>query len=127
MADLFSILQDFSRQLPGCKVVSIVDLESGMQLASIAGSLGAQAAGADAFHSELYTRMDGLVQALGAPSGPQSVVLESEDATFVSERIAQTGYIWHVVTQSTTTLGFVQAIMRKYRPRVNESVLSLVG
>ena len=34
MSDLFSLLEDISDQLPNCTMVSIVSLDSGMQLAS---------------------------------------------------------------------------------------------
>jgi hypothetical protein len=127
MADLFSVLEDLSAQLPGCKMASIVDLESGMQLASVAGELVAQAAGADAFQSEMYGRIEALVGVLGTDGGPQSVVLECDRTTFVSELIGQTGYFWHVATDSGTTLGFTQAIMRKYRSRIADGVIGLVG
>ena len=127
MADLFSVLEDISAQLPGCKMASIVDLESGMQLACVADGKATSAAGADAFKSELYRKVDELVPLLNAQGSLESVVLESEATTFVSEPVGETGYFWHVATDANTTLGFVQAIMRKFRGRVLESVNTLVG
>jgi predicted regulator of Ras-like GTPase activity (Roadblock/LC7/MglB family) len=127
MADLFSVLQDLSAQLPGCKMVSIVDLESGMQLASVAEGLAAGAAGADAFQSELHRKVDELVPTLDCDGPLESVVLESDETTFIAEPIGETGYFWHVATSADTTLGFTQAIMRKYRNRILESVSALVG
>ncbi len=127
MSDLFSVLEDLSAQLPGCKMASIVDLESGMQLACVTQADAAGAAGADAFQSELYRRVEQLVPSLGADGPLESVVLESGETTFVSEPIGGTGYFWHVATASKTTLGFTQAIMRKFRTRILESVTALVG
>lgn len=127
MPDLFSDLEDLSAQLPGCKMASIVDLESGMQLACITDADAAGAAGADAFQSEMYRRVEQLVPTLGADGPLESVVLVSEQTTFVSEPIGHTGYFWHVATDTKTTLGFTQAIMRKYRTRILESVTALVG
>lgn len=127
MSDLFGVLEELAAQLPGCKMASIVDLNSGMQLASVAGELSAQAAGADAYQSELYRRIDDLVGVLGTDGAPEMVVMECEQSTFVSELIGQSGYFWHIATDVSTTLGFTQAIMRKFRGRIAESVLDLTG
>jgi predicted regulator of Ras-like GTPase activity (Roadblock/LC7/MglB family) len=127
MADLFSVLQDLSAQLPDCKMASIVDLESGMQLACVADGVAANAAGADAFQSELHRKVGELVPTLDCEGLLESVVLESDETTFVSEPVGETGYFWHVATGTDTTLGFTQAIMRKYRGRVLDSVNDLVG
>lgn len=108
-------------------MASIVDLESGMQLASVAGALSAQAAGADAYQSELYRRINGLVEVLGAEGAPEMVVMECDQSTFVSELVGESGYFWHIATDVSTTLGFTQAIMRKFRGRVTESVYELTG
>lgn len=125
--DLFSVLEDLSAQLPGCKLASIVDLESGMQLASVAPGNAAGAAGADAFQSELYRHLEELVPTLDCDGPLEAVVLESSETTFVSEPVGNTGYFWHVATDGSTTLGFTQAIMRKYRTRIADSVHALVG
>lgn len=127
MSDLFHILEELSNQLPGCKMASIVDLQTGMQLASVGGAGGAKAAGADAFQSELYNQLGGLSEALGAVGEPEMLVVESGQTTFVSELIGESGYLWHVATDAETTLGFTQAIMRKYRERVTQGVAQLVG
>lgn len=108
-------------------MASIVDLESGMQLASVAGALSAQAAGADAYQSELYRRVSDLVEVLGTEGAPEMVVMECDQSTFVSELVGQSGYFWHIATDVNTTLGFTQAIMRKFRGRVTESVYELTG
>ncbi len=125
--DLFKVLEDLSAQLPGCKMASIVDLESGMQLACVAPKHATSAAGADAFQSELYRQLEELIPTLDCDGPLESIVLESSETTFVSEPVGHTGYFWHVATDQNTTLGFTQAIMRKYRSRIEESVKSLVG
>jgi hypothetical protein len=127
MADLFSVLQDLSAQLPGCKMASIVELASGMQLACVAEGVATSAAGADAFQSELHRKVEELVPTLDCEGPLESVVLESDETTFISEPIGTTGYFWHVATDSETTLGFTQAIMRKFRGRILDSVNTLVG
>jgi|GEM_PF-2469488 len=127
MSDLFGILEELAAQLPGCKMASIVDRHSGMQLASVSGGRGAQAAGADAYQSESYRSIDSLAQVLGTEGAPEMVVMECEHSTFVSELVGQSGYFWHIATDVSTTLGFTQAIMRKFRARVTESVYELTG
>lgn len=127
MSDLFSLLEDIAEQLPGCQMASIVDLESGMQLASVGEHDAAATAGADAFQSELYRRAAELVERLDAEGPIETVVLESNGTTFVSEPIGESGYFWHVATEANTTLGFTRAVMRKYRGRVLEGVEALVG
>lgn len=126
MSDLFSLLKDISEQLPGCQMVSIVDRATGMQLASVGSDDSASSAGADAFQSELYRRAAALVEQLD--EGPvETVVLESDGTTFVSEPIGESGYFWHVATRDDTTLGFTRAIMNKNRARVLEGVEGLIG
>ncbi|QDG49808.1 hypothetical protein FIV42_03355 [Persicimonas caeni] len=125
--DLFTVLEDLSAKLPGCKLASIVELESGMQLACVTAEDAAGAAGADAFQSELFRHLEELVPTLDCDGPLESVVLESSDTTFVSEPVGNTGYFWHVATDGSTTLGFTQAIMRKYRTRIADSVHALVG
>jgi hypothetical protein len=92
-----------------------------------AGDAAANAAGADAFQSELYRKVGELVPVLDCEGPLKSVVLESEGTTFVSEPVGETGYFWHVATDADATLGFTQAIMRKFRTRVLDSVNALVG
>lgn len=127
MSDLFSLLKDISDQLPGCVMASIVDQTTGMQLAAVSEGDQAAAAGADAFQSELYREATNLVPLIGAKGEVESIVLETEGKTLVAEPIGETGYFWHVATDGETTLGFTQAIMRKFRSRVLEDVTELVG
>src|SRR6056297_1414419 len=110
---LFDMLQDFSGKVPGCLHTSVVEQETGLALASISESDPLDAAGADAYHSDLY-RLTGLaLEGTPLSQNVEGIVLSSEDATFVSVPVEDTGYLWLVVTRRETTVGFTQAIMRK--------------
>jgi predicted regulator of Ras-like GTPase activity (Roadblock/LC7/MglB family) len=127
MADLFKLLKEVRNDLPGCKLASIVDLESGMELAAVSEFQGHRTEGTDAFLSDLYRVMHSAMPSFNLEGDVQAVVLDADKTTFVSEPIAETNYFWHVATDHETTLGFVQAIMRKYRERIEEGVRELTA
>ena len=64
---------------------------------------------------------------MDAGDAVESLVLESDGTTYLSEPIGESGYFWHVATAGETTLGFVQAIMRKFRERLLDDVHALVA
>lgn len=127
MADLFTLLKDVRDDLPGCKLASIVDLESGMELAAVSEFDSRRTEGTDAFLSDLYRVMRTSIPAFNLDGSVEAVVLDADETTFVSEPIGDTNYFWHVATAHETTLGFVQAIMRKYRDRIEEGVRELTA
>lgn len=123
---LLDQLETIKTELPGCIATSIVSIDDGLALASVANDAIA-AAGADAFHANLYTLVNNLVLDAALDDRTETIVIESEHLTFVSAPIGNTRYFWHVVTNRKTTLGFTHAVMRKYGPGISESVVSLVG
>ena len=127
MADLFDILSDVRDELPGCRLTSIVNMQSGMQLASVADIEAHMAEGADAFQSELYRAIQSALPAFNVDGELEALVLDADETTFISEPVPGTEYFWHVATDSSTTLGFTQAIMRKFRDDIAEGVQSLTG
>ncbi len=84
------------------------------------------AAGADAFHSDLYRSAVGALEELGSTEPVQHVVVQGRATTFISCPLGDSGFFWHVVTDSRTTLGFTQAVMRKYREEIEAGTRSLV-
>lgn len=127
MADLIKMLQEVRNDLPGCKLASIVDRESGMELAAVSEQKGRSTEGTDAFLSDLYRVMRSAMPAFNLEGEVEAVVLDADETTFVSEPISGTNYFWHVATDHATTLGFVQAIMRKYRDQIREGVSELTA
>lgn len=127
MTDLFSLLKEVREDLPGCKLASIVDFESGMELAAVSDFESHRTEGTDAFLSDLYRVMISAMPAFNLEGDVEAVVLDADETTFVSEPINGTDYFWHVATDHETTLGFVQAIMRKYRDRIEDGVRELTA
>lgn len=125
MANLLDILDEVAREVPGCILTSIVSLETGLPLASVSDVDSEDAAGADAFHSQLYRQIQRAVGELGEGQNVRAVVISADDATFVSWPIRD-GYFWHVVTSPDTTLGFTRAMMRKVYDDVIEGVEALL-
>ncbi|MFU8803802.1 MAG: hypothetical protein ACNA8W_08355, partial [Bradymonadaceae bacterium] len=122
---LFELLEDLTRELPGCRLTSVVSQETGLSLASVAGTDPLDAAGADAFHSDLYRITSHALAELDFSQSPQGFVLTGKESIFVSLPLEETGYFWHVATDRRTTVGFTQAIMRKHARRIQESVREL--
>ena len=86
-------------------------------------------AGADAYHSDLYRLLGGVLRDLDSAQTPRGVVLTSREAVFISLPLPlpETGYLWHVVTDRKTTVGFTQAVMRKHASRIEDSIRGLLG
>lgn len=122
---LFEILGDLQRELPGCRLSSVVDRETGVALASVSSTEPLDGAAADAFHSDLYRVTGGALGALGFGEASGGFVLTGNEAILVSVPLEGTGYFWHVATDRLTTVGFTQAMMRKHRGRVLESLRQL--
>ncbi len=122
---LFELLKGVSNELPGCLSTSIVGLEDGLPLASVSNSEDDAAAAADAFHSDLYGNAARALKEMGASKTVGGIVVHGGEATFVSLPLADTGFFWHVVTDVKTTLGFTQAVMRKFEDDVTAGVVEL--
>lgn len=123
---LFEMLQELSEKLPGCLHTSVVDQETGLALASVSESDPIDAAGADAYHSDLYRLTSLALEGMPMSQDVEGIVLSSEVGTFVSVPVEDTGYLWLVVTRRDTTVGFTQAIMRKNLAGLGESLRGLV-
>jgi predicted regulator of Ras-like GTPase activity (Roadblock/LC7/MglB family) len=127
MANLMEILNAVSQEVPGCIMTSVVSHETGLPLASVSVSSvnPEDAAGADAFHSQLYRQIRAAVAELGTDQPVEAVVISADHATFVSWPLGD-DFFWHVVTSPETTLGFTRAIMRKVSGEVQEGVSDLL-
>lgn len=122
---LFDLLNSTASQLPGCLSSSIVSLDSGLPLATVATIDDDDAAAADAFHSDVFRSIEVALEELAPSESIRAIVIGAEDLTFVSMTLPEARFFWHVVTESTTTLGFTQAVMRKNRDTIASSVLEL--
>ncbi len=122
---LDQILDEISGDLQGCLHTSVIDGATGLALAASSRSDGS--AGADAFHNDLYRLGRQAVDALPGDRQLEEVVLTSQKATFVSVPVDETGYIWLVVAEGATTVGFIQAMMRKHVGRIEDGLAPLVG
>ena len=123
---IFDLLQSVASELPGCLSTSIVAADSGLPLASIArGMDDDSAAASDAFHSNVYRNATTAIGELGAQQEIEGIVIEGVKATYLSIPLGDTGFFWHVATESGTTLGFTQAVMRKRRDEIRRGVQAL--
>ncbi len=123
---IFEILQQVAQNIPGCLMTSVVDADSGMSLASVSQDT-LSAATADAYHADLYRSIERSMNMLENPKPVEGVVLVGESAVFISAPFLESTYFWHVVTDLDTTVGFTQALMRKYRPQVEESLRQVLA
>jgi len=125
-ASIFAVLQQVAQTIPGCRLTSVVDAETGMSIASVsAEDVGGAAAGADAYHADMYRFITRAMGSLGSPQGIESVVLVGDYSVFISLPFNER-YFWHVVTTRETTVGYTQAMMRRYSVQVAESVRGLI-
>lgn len=124
---LDEMLRGVTGDLPGCLHTSVIDAQTGLALVSVSDTDGQKAAGADAFLNDLYRLGEDVVDALPASDELHEIILRSDEATLVSVPVEQTGYIWLVAVEPETTVGFVQAMMRKHVERIEEGLGALVG
>lgn len=117
---LVESLETIKNELPNCLSVSVVELAQGIPLLSTEGLENGQ--GADAFHAQLYEMTREGLREMGAANEIQSIVIESRLMNFVSSPIGNTGYFIHLVVKRKTTLGFVHAILRKYKKILHENL-----
>lgn len=122
---VFDVLNLVRSELPGFVSTSVVTLENGLQLANVCVVDADDAAAADAFHSDIYRATHRALREIqGADRRTDGIVLMSEHHMFLSVPLDDE-FFWHVVTQAETTLGFTQAVMRKYREPVRAAVRQL--
>lgn len=126
-SSLHEVLEQMTREFPGCLHTSVIDADTGLALAAASQSDPLDSAGADAFHSDLYRLSQSALAELPAQTEPRQIVLTSKKAMFLSVAVEPTGYLWLVVARRGTTVGFLQALMRKHTPTIEESVQALVG
>lgn len=125
-ATLHEMLEEISGKMPGCLHTSVIDSATGLALAACSDSDPLDGAGADAFHSDLYRLSEAVIEGIPTAGEPRELVLTSKEATFVSVPVEETGYMWLVVAGRDTTVGFIQALMRKYVARIEEGLQALV-
>lgn len=123
---LQEMLAELSDEVPGCRHTSVIDGRTGLALAAVSETDPLDAAGADAYHSDLYRLGRTALEEMPLSGPTEEVVITGGTNTFVSIPVEDTGYIWLVVTEQATTVGFIQALMRKHVGRVQESVRELV-
>ena len=123
-ATIFDLIGELSARIPDCLVVSVVDARDGMSLATVSAG-GDDATGADAYQAELYRMVERAMAMLDRGHDLESLVLLGEETSCLSAPIESEPYFWFIVTERATTVGFTQALMRKYSPRVAQSVRSL--
>jgi hypothetical protein len=124
---LFDLLNQVGDEIPGLKLTSVVEIDSGMPLVSVGPTEPLAAQGADAYHSDLYRVVARAMEALDAPQRPESFVLRGESSVFISIPFPDLGYFWHVVTETDVTIGFTQALMRKHAHSIEEGLGELLG
>lgn len=123
---LNDVLQQLTGELPGCLHTSVIDAATGLALveASQAGTVNAD--GAAAFHADLYRMSRKVLNRLPVGNEPREMVLRGDEATVASIPVGSTGYIWLVITEPDTTVGLIQAMMRKHVSRIQQGVGTLV-
>lgn len=124
---LLDLLQRVVDELPGCELTSVVSLETGLSLAAVSAAAPNDAAAADAFGGELYRVVREALTESGIDGAVDDIVVQGRARTLVSTPLADTNYFWHISTRVETTLGFTQAVMRKYQAEVAEGVTALVS
>lgn len=125
-ATLQDMLEELSGKLSGCLHTSVIDSSTGLALAACSDSDPLDSAGADAFHSDLYRLSEAVIDGIPTAEKPRELVLTSQEATFVSVPVEETGFLWLVVADRDTTVGFIQALMRKHVSRIEEGLRTLV-
>lgn len=123
---LHNLLNELAGELPGCLHTSVVDTRTGLSLAASSRTDPMNAAGADAFHTDLYRLGRQAAHDLSRADEVEEMVLTSEEAVFLSTPVETTGYLWLVVTEPDSTVGFTQAMMRKHLGRIEASLRELV-
>lgn len=123
---IFDVLERVTQQIPGCLMTSVVDLDSGISLATVGASGSMTSAEADAYHSDLYRLIERSMAMLESHQPVEGLVLMGRSATFVSAPLGDSGHFWHVATEVDTTIGFTQALMRKYQADVTQSLGQLL-
>lgn len=121
---VFDLLRRIADELPGCILTSVVSMDDGLPLATVTVADNEDAAAADAFHSDVYRTVGRALRELGVQSQVQGFVLQGEQTTYVSLPLGS-GFFWHIATRSDTTLGFTQALMRRHRDQISQSVSEL--
>lgn len=120
--NLSELLDIVREELPQCELTSVVDLKTGLSLATSGVRDPVSAAMVDAFGGEAYR----LVALLLPGRATDNIVMRGPTHVFVSTLLDDTGYYWHLSTRAEITLGFSQAVIRKYHARVTEVVRALV-
>lgn len=124
---LFELLHHVTREIPECVHTSVIDRDSGMALASVSPLVSSDAAAAsDAYQSDILRALEQAQEALEIQSGVESMMLVSQTNVFIAIPLSQGQHIWHVVTSINTTVGFTQAIMRKHRAALQQSMMTIV-
>ena len=123
---LHNLLEELAGQLPGCLHTSIIDAQTGLSLAASSETEPMNAAGTDAFHTDLYRLGRQVAGQVSEEGEVEEMVLSSHRAVFVSTPVKGNGFLWLVVTEPDATVGFTQAMMRKHVARVEESLGELV-
>lgn len=124
---LVDLLHQVREELPGCEFTSVVEVESGLSLVSSQAIARDDVEALDAFETELHRVLQHALHQSGADVPVDDVVIQGRERTLVTLRLGESGYFLHVVTSAKTTLGFTQAVMRKYQAQILERVDALVG
>ena len=124
---LFKFLGAIASDLPGCLSTSIVSVETGLALANVSAIDVEESAGVDAYLALALQESDRLIQSMKLNDSVSSLVVRGQRVTVVSVSLGDAGYMWNVVTESDTTLGFTQAVLRKHTQTARELVRTFLA
>lgn len=123
---LMKLLDRVRGELPNCDMASVVNAQSGLALAASMNAAASDGAAADAFTSQLVRDLAEAANDAGVDGTPEDVVLQGASRIMVLQPLDGSGFYWLVSTAATTTLGFTQAVMRKYRDAIAAEVSELI-
>ncbi len=123
---LRELLNQVRDELPGCELTSIVSFESGLSIAASTSASSDARAAVDAYDGEVHRLLSRVLVDSGLDNDIDDIVIKGSTRTLVSTPLGDTGYFWHLSTSAETTLGFTQAVMRKYHADVMHGVADLV-
>ncbi|KQB85165.1 hypothetical protein [Corynebacterium oculi] len=112
--DLNDMLNDIANELEGFYGASVVDLDTGMSLASISRINNFDLDVASAYNSEMVKAKFKTIAALNLDTGLEDMLLTLSDQLHLIRMLSNTEFIYVAVSRQGTNLAMLRSVVNRY-------------
>jgi hypothetical protein len=112
--EAIAAFEKIQADVPGFIAASLVDIDSGMTLATLSSRADFDLAAASAFNSEIVKQKVKTISALGLTSTLEDILLTLSDQLHLLKMVGTTSFIYLAADKAATNLAIIRSAVTKH-------------